>query len=179
MGPNPARPGGLRALRRARLLHRSDRSGLSSPGSLAESPGSCRISCGSTPSWAISRPASPAPTMPLTSSNMHRATWPSLLIVSTGAFVSSPCPCASWLPLLEQDPVRSQCSDWLNNRTDQESEWNLVCGEFNLKKMLLWRQREAAGPAPPGGTGRKKREKVRHGRLSCALFPGAIAENPL
>jgi hypothetical protein len=60
-----------------------------------------------------------------------------------------------------------------------KSEWNLVCGAFNLKKMLLWRQREAAGPAPPGGTGRRKPGNVRQWRLSCALFPGAIAENPL
>lgn len=59
------------------------------------------------------------------------------------------------------------------------SEWSLVCGAFNLKKILLWRQREAAGPASPGGTGRKKRGKFREGRLSCALFPEAMAGNPL
>ena len=60
-----------------------------------------------------------------------------------------------------------------------KSEWNLVCGAYNLKKMRLRRQLLANGPAPPGADGRKKGEKVPNKPFSCGLFSGAIAANAL
>ncbi len=53
--------------------------------------------------------------------------------------------------------------------------WNLVCGAFNLKKILFRRKRDASSLAPPGASGLKNREKVRKKRSSCAFFPGMMA----
>ena len=47
------------------------------------------------------------------------------------------------------------------------------------EKMMLWRQQEASGPAPPGAGGRKIRGKVHSRHSSCGLFLGMVAENTL
>lgn len=60
-----------------------------------------------------------------------------------------------------------------------QSEWNLVCGAFNLKKLMLWRQRLVNGPAPEGSGREKKRGTFRKAAFPRGLFPGMMAENAL
>jgi transposase len=60
-----------------------------------------------------------------------------------------------------------------------QSEWNLVCGAFNLKKLMAWKQRLVNGPAPEGAGRDKKRGTFPKAAFPRGLFPGMMAENAL
>ncbi|EAY57020.1 MAG: probable transposase [Leptospirillum rubarum] len=60
-----------------------------------------------------------------------------------------------------------------------QSEWNLVCGAFNLKKLMAWKQRLVNGPAPEGAGRDKKRGTSPKAAFPRGLFPGMMAENAL